>query len=571
MKMSIDDEINYYPFACAVTDNNGDIIATNNLFEENIAGKGDKKTNIADVAEGLGISVGKVQTEIGGCVYEVAVCPYADNRYKVMFIKLRDSDEPVMLGVVLVDNYIEVQESIEESRHPHLVAVIDRKINEYFTNLGGVVRKYESDKYLLILPVSKLDTLKENKFDIMEMLAKIDLGNIPVTLSIGIGFNGDTINKSMEYARGALDLALGRGGNQVVIKESDEQYTFIGGDGTEVAQNSRVKARVKASGLIELIISASDVMLMGHKNPDLDSLGSSAGVFAIASFFGKPCHIVLNKVTPSVSSLYNRLLEDNKYKDAFIDGDTALKTIRKKTLLIVLDTCRQSMCECSELIDKAVKLVVFDHHRKSKEHIENYALTYHDPGASSTSELVTEMMMYMGKGIKLTKTEAEGLLAGITVDTKNFAFKTGVKTFEASAYLKRNGADTISVRRLFRSSFEDYSAKADVVKNAKMIHENMAVSVLTQPVDNPTVLIAQAADEMLGINGIEVSYVLCEIDGNVSISARSLGTVNVQKLMEKLGGGGHQTGAAAQLSGMSIDSAIELLEEKIDEYLEELQ
>jgi c-di-AMP phosphodiesterase-like protein len=568
--MSIDDEIIYYPFACAVVNENSEVLNANKLFEENIARKDDKTINIGDIIEGFGVSSDKIKAEINGCIYEVASCPCSDNLYKVMFIKLMGSDAPVMLGIALVDNYTEVQESIEESRHPHLVAVIDRKINEYFSNLGGVVRKYESDKYLLILPVSKLSTLKENKFDIMDMLGKIDLGNIPVTLSIGIGLNGDTVNKSMEYARGALDLALGRGGNQVVIKESDEQYTFIGGDGTEVAQNSRVKARVKASGLIELILSASDVMLMGHKNPDLDALGSAAGVFAIASFFGKPCHIVLNKVTPSISSLHSRLMDDNKYKEAFIDGETALKTIRRKTLLVVLDTCRQSMCECSELVDKAVKLVVFDHHRKSKEHIENYALTYHDPGASSTSELVTEMMMYMGKGIKLTKTEAEGLLAGITVDTKNFAFKTGVKTFEASAYLKRNGADTISVRRLFRSSFKDYSAKVDVVKSAEMFHDNMAISVLNKPVENPTVLIAQAADEMLGINGIEVSYVLCAIGDNVYISARSLGTVNVQKLMERLGGGGHQTGAAAQLSNMDIATAIKLLKKKIDEYLNEI-
>ncbi len=221
-------------------------------------------------------------------------------------------------------------------------------------------------------------------------------------------------------------------------------------------------------------------------------------------------------------------------------------------------------------MDKAKKLVVFDHHRKSRDHIENYALTYHDPGASSTSELVTEMMMYMNKGIKLTKTEAEGLLAGITVDTKNFAFKTGVKTFEAAAYLKRNGADTISVRRLFQSSFEDYAAKAEVVKNAKIFNDNMAISVLKKPVENPVVLIAQAADEMLSIEGIEVSYVLYAAGDNVHISARSLGKINVQKLMEKLGGGGHQTGAAANLSNIDIKSAVKLLKETIEEYLKEV-
>lgn len=569
--MGFDDEIIYYPFACAVIDENGDIIRTNSRFEDNIAPKdSSKRLNMEDIIAGYKPDFGQIKAVINGSMYTVATCPSANNESRVIFAKSDNDGSGVLLGLALVDNYAEVQESIEETRHPHLVAVIDRKINDYFNALGGVVRKYESDKYLFILAMDKLDSLKESKFEIMDILGKIDMGNIPVTLSIGIGFNGASLNQSMEYARGALDLALGRGGNQVVIKESEEQYTFIGGDGNEVSQNSRVKARVKASGLVELIMSAPDVMLMGHKNPDLDSLGSAAGVFAIASFYGKPCHIVLNRVTTGISPLYNRLMEDSKYKDAFIDGEAALKAIKRKTLLIVLDTCRQSICECSELVDKAKKLVVFDHHRKSRDHIENYALTYHDPGASSTSELVTEMMMYMNKGIKLTKTEAEGLLAGITVDTKNFAFKTGVKTFEAAAYLKRNGADTISVRRLFQSSFEDYAAKAEVVKNAKIFNDNMAISVLKKPVENPVVLIAQAADEMLSIEGIEVSYVLYAAGDNVHISARSLGKINVQKLMEKLGGGGHQTGAAANLSNIDIKSAVKLLKETIEEYLKEV-
>lgn len=565
------DEIIYYPFACAVVDETGAILRTNTAFEENILPKNGKKSNlnITDIIEDYKSEPGRLDAEINGDDYLVYICPSDDGDKKVMFIRDVSKGDGVLLGIALVDNYAEVQESIEESRYPHLVAVIDRKINDYFNGIGGVVRKYENDKYLFILPKAMLDTLKENKFDIMDILGKIDMGNIPVTLSIGIGINGDTLNQSMEFARGALDLALGRGGNQVVIKESEEQYTFIGGDGTEVAQNSRVKARVKAFGLVELILSAPDVMIMGHRNPDLDALGSAAGIYAIVNFFGKPCHIVLNRVTTSISPLYNRLIEDNKYKDAFIDCETALKSIKKKTLVIVLDTSRKNLCECSELVDKAKKLVVFDHHRKSKDYIEGYALTYHDPGASSTAELVTEMLMYMNKGIKLTKTEAEGLLAGITVDTKNYAFKTGVKTFEAAAFLKRSGADTIAVRRLFQSSFEDYIAKAEVVKNAKIFNDNMAISILKKKVENPVVLIAQAADEMLSIEGIEVSYVLCEVEGKVLISARSLGTVNVQKLMEKLGGGGHQTGAAAQLKDMDINSAVKLLKETITEYLNE--
>ncbi len=318
--MGFDDEIIYYPFACAVIDENGDIIRTNSRFEDNIAPKdSSKRLNMEDIIAGYKPDFGQIKAVINGSMYTVATCPSANNESRVIFAKSDNDGSGVLLGLALVDNYAEVQESIEETRHPHLVAVIDRKINDYFNALGGVIRKYESDKYLFILAMDKLDSLKESKFEIMDILGKIDMGNIPVTLSIGIGFNGASLNQSMEYARGALDLALGRGGNQVVIKESEEQYTFIGGDGNEVSQNSRVKARVKASGLVELIMSAPDVMLMGHKNPDLDSLGSAAGVFAIASFYGKPCHIVLNRVTTGISPLYNRLMEDSKYKDAFID------------------------------------------------------------------------------------------------------------------------------------------------------------------------------------------------------------------------------------------------------------
>lgn len=570
--MGYDDEIIYYPFACAVVNEAGGIVCTNTRFEEEIAPlDAEKPLKITDIVPDIVMTPGKINTEINEKCYTVSVCPTIEGKNRIIFVKSDTDGSGVMLGLILIDNYAEVKESIEDSRHPHLIAVIDRKMIEFFEQLGGVVRKYETDKYIFMLAMDKLDTIKENKFEIMESIAKIDLGNIPVTLSVGIGYNGSTLSKSMEYASGALDLALGRGGNQVIIKESEEDYYFIGGDGNEVAQNSRVKARVKASGLKELIISASGVLIMGHKNPDLDSLGSSAGIFAMVNYFEKPCHIVLNGVNASIEPLYNRLMEDSKYKNAFVDCETALKNLKRRTLVIVTDTCRQAICECGEIIDKAKKYVVIDHHRKGKDHIEGYALTYHDPGASSASELVAEMMMYMDKGLKLTKTEAEGLLAGITVDTKNFAFKTGVKTFEAAAYLKRNGADGISVRRLFQGTLEDYAAKADVVKNAKRYNEYIAISVLKKQVENPVVLIAQAADEMLSIEGIEASFVLHQCGDNVMLSSRSLGKINVQKVMEKLGGGGHQTGAAAQVAESDVKTVTKMLKDIIDEYLAELQ
>ncbi len=477
----------------------------------------------------------------------------------------------ILIGMVIIDNSIEIQETMDEIRYPHFCAIIERKINDYFNNLGGFVRKYESGKYLFVLNKDTLAQLKEDKFSLVETIGKLDMGNdVPATLSIGIGMNGNTVNESMAYARGALDLALGRGGNQIVIKESEDSYQFFGGDGKEVNKNSRVRARVKAQGLVELMLSARDVIVMGHKNPDLDSLGAAAGISAIAKFYDKKCYIVLNKITSSIKALYERLSDDGRYEDTFINNEEAQKLIKRNTLLIVVDTHRPFLTECPELLDRAKSIVMLDHHRKATEAIENCALIYHEAYASSTCELVTEMLMHI-KGIRLTRTEVDGLLAGITVDTKNFAFKTGIKTFEAAAYLKKNGADTVSVRRLFKNSFDEYMARSSVIRNAVIIYEDMALSVLDSKaeLDNPVLLIAQAADELLNILGIEASFVLCEFEGSVNISARSLGKINVQKLMEKLGGGGHQAGAAAQLEGVTIDEAIEMLKQKIEEYLEE--
>lgn len=560
------------PFPCIKINDNMEIVDTNHAFlgwlnEHNSA------STIYDIVPEFKEDKHIQRLAVEGKFYNIYVTDIEGGHY-VMFIhnpyinKDGMVNSHIMVALLLIDNYAEVEENVDESRLPHLMAIIERKINDYFNNLGGIVRKFERDKFLIVLNEDRLEQLKDSRFPIVDQISSIEIGNIPVTISMGIGYNGSTINEDMEFARGALDLALGRGGNQIVIKQSDEKYEFFGGDGQEVIKNSRVRARVKAGGLVELLLSASDVIVMGHKNPDLDSLGSAAGVFAIANFYGKKCHIVLNKVTNAISALYSRLMQDERYQDCFITSEEAISNVKRRTLVIVVDTHRVMLTECPEILNMTKKLVVFDHHRKCADAIENYSLTYHEAYASSTCEMVTEMLMYI-KGVKLTRTEIEGLLAGITVDTKNFAFKTGIKTFEAAAFLKKNGADTIAVRRLFKNSFDDYLARSEIVCSAEIIYNNMALSILKRPVDNPSVLIAQAADELLSIQGIEASYVLCSQDNIVYISARSLGTVNVQKLMEKLGGGGHQAGAAAQLRDMDIDSARELLLSKIDEYLEE--
>lgn len=560
------------PFPFLKINKDFEIMGGNNAYEK-LVNNAENIRVVTDIIPNFSLENKKILSLIGEKYYDVYYAEEKDG-YNVFIVEnpyINDKGYPksnILVGLLIIDNYAEIQENMEEMRLPHLMAIIERKINDYFSGYGGISKKLEKDRYLFMLNKELLPVLKAEKFKIVEQIYKVEMGNMPVTLSIGMGMNGKTINQDMEYARGALDLALGRGGNQIVIKEDEEKYQFFGGDGSEVSRTSKVRARVKAYGLVELIMSSSDVMIMGHKNPDLDSLGSAAGVLTIARFYGKSCHIVLNEVTSSIKALYDRLIKELNYEDVFITSEEALKSVRRRTLLIVVDTHRPVLCECPELLDKTARKVVFDHHRKCTEAIENCALTYHEAYASSTCELVTEMLMYM-KGIRLSRTVVEGLLAGITVDTKNFAFKTGIKTFEASAYLKRNGADTIAVRRLFKNPIEEYLAMSEVVRNAEIIYGNMALSVLDKPVANPTMLIAQAADELLKIEGIEVSYVLCEDESKILISARSLGKINVQKLMEKLGGGGHQAGAAAQLGNMNIYDAVDLLKEKIEEYMEE--
>lgn len=561
------------PFPYVKINKEFQIIDFNDAYSNLINNKEDIKC-IEDLVPNFDINNKKVLTLIGDNYYDVIYSSDGED-YDVFLLKnpyINDLGIPcsnILVGLLMLDNYAEVQENMEEMRLPHLMAVIERKINDYFSSHGGITMRMEKDRYLFVVNKDLLPNMKNDKFKIVEQIYGIDMGNMPVTLSIGIGMNGKTIHNDLEFARGALDLALGRGGNQIVIKEDEDKYQFIGGDGNEVSRTSKVRARVKAYGLVELIKSSSDVMIMGHKNPDLDSLGSAAGILAIAKFYDKKCRIILNQVTSSIKDLFTRMVKELEYGEIFITSEDAINEIRRRTLIVVVDTHRPFLCECPEILERTSKKVLFDHHRKCAGGITGCALVYHEAYASSTSELVTEMLMYV-KDIRLPRTIVEGLLAGITVDTKNFAFKTGIKTFEAAAYLKRHGADTIAVRRLFKNSFDEYLAMSEVVRNATIFNDNMALSILKQEVDNPTMLIAQAADELLKIDNIEVSYVLSKVGDKVYISARSLGKINVQKLMEKLGGGGHQAGAAAQLSNVTINEAVDLLKEKIDEYLKEI-
>ena len=560
---------NDIPFSVLEITKDGAFISYNNIFEKDILPFIEGKNNIKDIIQDFNFDKEEQQGFIEQKGYNIIVKKY-EGGYRLFFNEIKVLDRyKTTVGLVVIDNYDEVLDSLEEFRHPLILAIVDRKIKKMVKDLGGVVRNFEKDKYILILTQESLDKLKEQKFEILDEIREIDMGNtIPVTLSIGIGTNGEDLDENMEFARVSIDLALSRGGDQVVIKNG-ENYQFFGGHAKEGNRNSRVRARVKAYALTELIEDASNVLIMGHKYTDLDCMGAGIGVYSIVSALEKNCKIVLNNVTTSVSYLHERLVADEKYKNAFISSEEALKLVNKKTLLIIVDVYKQGLCECPELVDKAKKIVVFDHHRKGVDYIENAVLTYHEPYASSTCELITEMLMHINKTIPIKQVEADAILAGIIVDTKNFAFKTGIKTFEAAAFLKKKGADTIRVKKMFKNSLDSYNARANVVANMRLFRENIAISILEDYVENPLLVVAQACDELLNIDNISASFVLCKLNDTVSISARSFGEVNVQIIMEKLGGGGHQSVSAAQIEAVSTEEAIDMLKEAIDEYFKE--
>lgn len=496
--------------------------------------------------------------------------------YAVCLIDITDSEtlkenidsQKTVIALIFIDNYEEVIESMEDASVPLLTALIERKLNSLATQIGGVVRKFEKDRYLFILTQEKLEELKEKKFEILNEVREINIGeHIPVTLSIGIGVGAKTLDAAMKSARAAIDLALGRGGDQVLIKE-EEKYLFYGGKSGEVSHNSRIRARVKADALSELIGESSEIFTMGHTHADLDCLGSSIGICKIANTLGKECYIILDHISPGIKKLYKRMVESG-LENKFITSAEALERMTSKTLLVITDTHRHSILECGDVLNQANKVVVFDHHRKSTDFIENAVLFYHEPYASSTCELVTEIIQYIGEKIKLKPIEADALLAGITVDTKNFCVKTGAITFEAAAYLRRNGADSIRVRLLFQDDIDAHRAKAAAIRNAEIFMDHIALSICEPDMANTTITAAQAADDLLNITGIKASFVFCQLENKIYISARSFGDINVQVILEKLGGGGHQTVSGAQLPGADLYETKELMKQIIQDYLQE--
>ena len=482
----------------------------------------------------------------------------------------KNEDDKLVVALAYLDNYEEALEGVEEVRRSLLIALIDRKITKYFSNFDGLVRKLERDKYFLIMRQSSLEALKEQRFHILDEVKTVNIGNeMAVTLSIGIGLNGANYLQNYEYCRIAIEMALGRGGDQVVIKNGDS-IAYFGGKSQQVEKNTRVKARVKAQALKEFMSTKDRVVVMGHKITDVDALGAAIGIYRAGKTLGKPVHIVVNDPTTSIRPLMAGYINNPDYEPSmFVDCAQAKDLVDNNTVVVVVDTNKPSYTECQDLLYLTRTIVVLDHHRRGSEVIQNAVLSYVEPYASSTCEMVAEVLQYIADGIRIKPAEADAMYAGIVIDTNNFTNQTGVRTFEAAAFLRRNGADVTRVRKLFRDDMQDYKARAAAISSAEIYREAFSIGVCpSEGLPSPTIVCAQAANELLEIKGIKASVVMTEYHGLIYLSARSIDEVNVQVMMEKLGGGGHRTIAGAQLSGISMEEAKDRVKAVIDEMLQ---
>lgn len=499
------------------------------------------------------------------------IAVYLRDETEETVLRTQLNQEHIVIGLVYIDNYDEVREQIEEVRRSLLTALIDRKISHYISSVNGLIYKLEKDKYVFILKEQYFDRMLQDRFSILEEVKNVNIGNeMAVTLSIGIGYGADSYQKNYEYAHTSIDMALGRGGDQAVVK-SNESLTYFGGKTQTQEKATRVKARVKAQAFQELLETRDRVLVMGHANSDVDCLGASAGVYRMVTELGKRCYIVENTVTAPILPLKERFLQSADYpEDMFITGAQALQMVDNSTVLVVVDCNRPSIIDEPELLRACKTIVVFDHHRQSSETIQGAVLSYCEPYASSACEMIAEMMQYIADGIKVKGPEADAMYGGIVIDSQEFTVQTGVRTFEAAAYLRRCGADITRIRKIFRENFKDYQAKAAAISSAEIYRDAYAFSTIEpKGLESPTVVCAQAANELLNIRGIKASIVLTLYNDIIYVSARSIDEMNVQVLMERLGGGGHRTIAGAQLREGSLPEAIATIKQAIDEMIKE--
>ncbi len=577
------------PFPLAVINTNGKVIWGNSLFSSIFPdGMYDKDISlIIKEFDTKKISENKSnifnRIEIGEGLYNVVASRVSINKekpgqkdiYILYFVNhtecynlydMYNNKKPIV-ALIEADNFDEVLKSAEEANRPAIVAEIDKRINSFAVSLNGMLKKYDGNKYVLVFENSYFQELVNNRFSFLDSIREIDYGNkIPATLSIGIGRNAESLYDLHQYAIAAKDLALGRGGDQAVIKDGD-RLSFFGGKSKEVEKRTRVKSRVMAYAMSGLIAQCSEVVIMGHESPDMDSLGAAIGMYRGCRQKGKDTYILLNKNNSSISKLMDKLNKNSEYKDVFISNEALNRVVTKNTLVIVVDVHRKSFVECPELLDSAGSIVIIDHHRRNVDYIDNATVSYIETYASSSCELVTELLQYLTEKPALNELEAQALMAGIYLDTKSFTFKTGVRTFEAAGFLRRMGADLIEVRRLFAEDLNTYKERTSLVSSA-VVQDGIAIAAAEREPGNGLV-VPQAADELLKIEGIQASFVLAPSGSDIIVSGRSLGDINVQLILESMGGGGHMTIAGARIPGVSIKHASSILQDAIYNYLKE--
>lgn len=582
--------VDSFPVPSVITQVDGQIMWCNSLFE-----------NLFDGSDMLGASISKLipdidwsellkseekieeQVTFGGKNYTVVGSitrsVIADEHYHVVLyfidtteidsLKGKYEDEKTDIAFVSIDNYDDIFQKMDDSQRQQIMAQIDKCVSEWVNELNGIMKKIERDRYFVLFENSYLPDDIKRKFDVLENVRKIgESVRQPITISIGIGVGGG-LAENDNYARSAMDMVLGRGGDQAAVKDST-QYKFYGGKSREYEKSTRVKTRAVAFALKDFIVHSDKVIFMGHQNADYDCLGAAVGLQRLARSLGKKPYIVLDN-SPGVRKVIDNIRDKEEYDGLIVSGDMALELVTEDTLIVILDTHRTSMLPCSELLNRSNKIVLIDHHRRSTEFLPKCSLMYHEPYASSTCEMVTEILQYVDTGRALTTFEAECLYLGIVMDTKNFVMKTGVRTFEAASWLKKCGVDTTQARQMFAVDKIEYERRADIVRLAKMVTKETAVAVCRDHYANIRVISSQAADEMLTINGVKAAFVVYYAsDGVVAISGRSLGEINVQLILEKLGGGGHMTVAGAQFrGGETIGMVQDMLEEAIKQYMEQ--
>lgn len=579
------------PFPLIIAETNGNILWRSTKFNQEFANIDiinilndllkEIKLEIENNPENPEKNIFKEQ-EIGNRIYKILgkytkskeeymVTLYFLDETETIESKQNYQDSQICVGIIMIDNFEEVNQRIEGEEKPILVAKIEKSIYDWAADFEGLVVKSERDTFICIFEQRYLEELEEKKFNILDIIRELELSDkIEITLSISVSTEGESNYEKYKSAQAGLDIALGRGGDQAVVRK-DGKYHFFGGKTQEVEKLTKVKARIVSHALEEIMEEAQNVMIMGHTNGDIDSIGASMGLYRLAKAFNKEAYIVYNSTGTNLQNFMETATQEKEYAETIINKTEALSKITSDTLLIIVDTHKKNYVEVPELLEETNKIVIIDHHRKSPDYIENAILTFHEVYASSASELVTEILEYATREVELTTIEAESLYAGIMMDTKNFTFKTGVRTFEAAAYLRKCGVDIIRVKKWFQSDLKTYNKISKVVEKAEIIYDNIAISTYEENDKNANIICAKVADELLTISDITASFVIGKLGDKVCISGRSIGDINVQVILEKLGGGGHITLAGAQVEGMTIEEVKQELIIRINEYLTEVE